>query len=45
MNAIAAELDRKLAGDEPLLDVVAWYRREVSLAGGLPASWSRRRGS
>jgi hypothetical protein len=30
--AIAAELDRKIAGTEPLLDVVRWYQREVSLA-------------
>jgi hypothetical protein len=25
--AIAAELDRKIAGTEPLLDVVRWYSR------------------
>jgi hypothetical protein len=30
--AIAAELDRKIAGTEPLLDVVRWYRREICLA-------------
>ena len=29
--AIAAELDRKIAGTEPLLEVVRWYR-EICLA-------------
>jgi hypothetical protein len=34
--AIAAELDRKIAGTEPLLDVVRWYR-EISLANSTRA--------